>query len=47
MRRSAPTRIWCRSLGSIPLFRRQVDSTFVEDWEGTAGEVGAAADGPP
>jgi adenine phosphoribosyltransferase len=36
-----------RSLGTIPLFRRQADSSLVEDWEGSAGEVGAAADGPP
>lgn len=35
-----------RSLGSIPLFRRKPDGTFEEDWEGTAGEVGAATSKP-
>jgi adenine phosphoribosyltransferase len=40
-----------RSLGAIPLFRRQGDAGLVEDWEGNAGEVGAAqaavpGDGP-
>jgi adenine/guanine phosphoribosyltransferase-like PRPP-binding protein len=35
-----------RPLGSIPLFRYGPDGTLTEDWEGTAGEVGAAASGP-
>ncbi len=35
-----------RSLGAIPLFRRQADGSLAEDWEGGAGEVGAAADSP-
>jgi adenine/guanine phosphoribosyltransferase-like PRPP-binding protein len=35
-----------RSLGSIPLFRRNPDGTFEEDWEGAAGEVGAATSNP-
>jgi adenine phosphoribosyltransferase len=31
-----------RSLGSIPLFRYGADGVLLEDWEGNAGEVGAA-----
>jgi adenine/guanine phosphoribosyltransferase-like PRPP-binding protein len=31
-----------RTLGSIPLFRYGPDGTLAEDWEGNAGEVGAA-----
>jgi orotate phosphoribosyltransferase len=31
-----------RSLGAIPLFHRSPDGSLIEDWEGTAGEVGAA-----
>lgn len=31
-----------RSLGAIPVFRYGADGGLVEDWEGTAGEVGAA-----
>lgn len=31
-----------RTLGSIPLFRYRPDGTLAEDWEGNAGEVGAA-----
>ena len=31
-----------RSLGAIPLFRYGDNGELVEDWEGTAGEVGAA-----
>jgi adenine/guanine phosphoribosyltransferase-like PRPP-binding protein len=34
-----------RSLGSIPLFRYRPDGTLSEDWEGNAGEVGAASVG--
>jgi adenine phosphoribosyltransferase len=36
-----------RSLGAIPLFRRQPDGEFAEDWEGNAGEVGAAQAAKP
>ncbi|MGO9343884.1 MAG: phosphoribosyltransferase family protein [Acidimicrobiales bacterium] len=36
-----------RSLGAIPLFRRQADGSLVEDWEGNAGEVGAAQSAAP
>jgi len=36
-----------RSLGAIPLFRRQPDDSLVEDWEGNAGEVGAAQSALP
>jgi adenine phosphoribosyltransferase len=36
-----------RSLGAIPLFRRRADNTLAEDWEGNAGEVGAAQSAPP
>lgn len=36
-----------RSLGAIPLFRRRADNTLVEDWEGNAGEVGAAQSASP
>lgn len=31
-----------RSLGSIPLFRYGTDGVITEDWEGAAGEIGAA-----
>jgi len=36
-----------RSLGSIPLFRYGPDGSLIEDWEGNAGEVGAAQRGAP
>jgi adenine/guanine phosphoribosyltransferase-like PRPP-binding protein len=32
-----------RSLGAIPVFRYGPDGKLLEDWEGSAGEVGAAA----
>ena len=36
-----------RSLGAIPLFRYGPTTALAEDWEGNAGEVGAAQSALP